>query len=183
MIRINLLPVRAAKKQEQGRIQLAIGVLVLIAGLAGNYLWYQSADKAYESARNQVRSTKQQISQLEKIIGEVKDIQKKKEDLQKKLQVIAKLHKKKTGPVKMMDSLATVIPKEVWIDKFAEKGGHFTMVGHALSHEDLATFLTALKGSPFFKGVQLKGAKLVTNAKNQQAVVTFTLTGQADYAA
>ena len=182
MIRINLLPVRAAKKREQGRVQLALGVMVILAAFAGNYLWYNAAEGDLGTAQRRVQDTQRQITQLERIIGQVKDIQKKKQDLQKKLDVIAKLRKQKTGPVKLMDSLATIIPKQVWVTQFAEKGGHFTMQGKAMTHVDLASFLSALKGSKYFKGVQLKDASLA-KGPGGEPIVKFTLTGQADYAA
>lgn len=182
MIRINLLPVRAAKKREQGRVQLAFGLLILIAAVAGNFVWYRGAESAYTTAQHRVTQTQHQITQLERIIGQVKDIQKKKKDLTRKLNIIAKLRKKKTGPVKMMDSLATVIPKAVWVTEFSEKGGHFVMKGAAMTHVDLASFLSGLKTSKYFKGVQLKNASLAKGPGDQQ-IVKFTLTGQADYAA
>ena len=183
MIRINLLPVRAAKKKEQGRVQLAVGVLVLAAALGGNWYWYQSASSHLAKARADVRDTQKKIKELEQIIGEVKDIQKRQEDLQKKLDIIAKLRKQKTGPVKMMDSLATILPKEVWLDDFSEKQGTFKLQGEALSLTDVGRFLSALKGSPYFKEVKLQKSDLVKSGKVEHEVVKFILTGKVEYAA
>lgn len=183
MIRINLLPVRAAKKKEQGQLQLAIAVVVLAGAIGGNWYYYSGKQQALQDAKSDVAKTKKKIAELEQIIGEVKDIQKRQEDLQKKLDVIAKLRKQKTGPVKMMDSLATIVPKEVWLDSFVEKQGAFSMQGEAMSLGDLARFLSALKESPYFKGVELKSSNLVKAGKVERNVVKFSLTGNVEYAA
>ncbi len=183
MIRINLLPVRATRRAEQGRLQLIFGVVLVVAVFVGNYFWYDSAEKERDSVRREVAALDQKIRDIERIIGEVKDIEKRQKELKEKIAVIEELRKKRTGPVRMMGSLATIIPKEVWLTSMAEKSGNLTFQGFALSHEDLALFISALKASPYFKAMRLVSAVLTKSPKGSGEVVRFKLVGRADYTA
>ncbi len=183
MIRINLLPVRATRRAEQGRLQLILGVVLLVGVFVGNYFWYSSADDSRAQVQQQVTLLDQKIKDIERIIGEVKDIETRQKELEKKLEVIEELRKKRTGPVRMMGSLATLIPKEVWLTNLAEKGGAITMQGQSMSHEDLAIFIAALQASPSFKDMRLIEANLVSSPAKEGEVVGFKLKGQADYTA
>lgn len=183
MIRINLLPVRATRRAEQGRLQLILGVVLLLGVFVGNYFWYSATDDSRMKVQKQVSALDQKIRDIERIIGEVKDIEKRQKELEKKLEVIEDLRKKRTGPVKMMGNLATLIPKEVWLSSMAEKAGGVTMQGQALSHEHLAIFISALQASSSFQNLRLVEANLIKSPSGEGEVVGFKLVGQADYSA
>ena len=74
MIRINLLPVRAAKRREFGKQQLLLLVLALIIAFGANFFWWKSVSDANNAIDAQIARTRQDIAQLEKTIGEVKSI-------------------------------------------------------------------------------------------------------------
>ena len=144
MIRINLLPVRAVKKREAGRQVLVLFAAILIAAMVGNYMWMDSRDK--ERIRNQERITQlnNRIKDLEKVIGEVNNINKRKKEVEDKLKILDDLRKGRSGPVRMMDALATATPKKVWLGDFNEDGGKVTVQGYALSHDDVAEMMRSL---------------------------------------
>jgi type IV pilus assembly protein PilN len=145
MVRINLLPVRAVKKREAGR-QIFILFAVLIVGvLVGNFLWYTSRNSVAERGQAEIQATEAEISKLEKIIGEVNNISKRKKEVEEKLKVLDQLRKGRTGPVKMLDALATAIPKKVWLTSFEEQGGQAKLRGMADSNDDLAEFMRGLE--------------------------------------
>src|SRR3954462_14751518 len=123
MIRINLLPVRAAKKREFGRQQLLLFVLLLVLAAIGNFFWYGRVSNELASLDKQIVSTRAEIAQLEKTIGEVKSIKDDKKALEDKLKILDTLKKGRTGPVKVMDELATIIPQKVWLVDYLEKDG------------------------------------------------------------
>jgi type IV pilus assembly protein PilN len=78
MIRINLLPVRAAKKREFGRQQIVLlGLLLVLVGI-GNYFWYSKVDSELSGLDHRIATTRADIAQLEKTIGEVKSIKEDK---------------------------------------------------------------------------------------------------------
>src|SRR5437660_7379866 len=150
MIRINLLPVRAAKKREFGRQQIVLFVLLLVLAGIGNFFWYNRVSSELASLDKQITSTRAEIAQLEKTIGEVKSIKEDKKALEDKLRILDTLKKGRTGPVKVLDELATIIPQKVWLNDYTEAGGAVTMNGSAASYEDLSTFSKKLKESTHF---------------------------------
>lgn len=144
MIRINLLPVRQVQKREQGRqfIVLMIGTLI-IATIANAY-WYVWTDDRRAKLQAKLDDTNSRISQLEKVIGEVNNLAKRKKEVEEKLAVLEKLNRQRNGPVKMLDALATAIPKKVWITSFTEAGGAAVMAGQAESYDDVSEFMRGL---------------------------------------
>ena len=79
----------------------------------------------------------------------------------------------------MLDDLATLIPKRVWLKKLSETNGQLSFEGSAGTIEDVSTFMTALKGSSHFKGVELKQ----TGKSGNQGVrsVDFTIDCSVNY--
>src|SRR3954466_15008359 len=140
MIRINLLPVRAAKKREFGRQQLLLFVLLLALAAIGNYFWYGGVSGELAKLDRDISSTRTEIAQLEKTIGEVKSIKEDKKALEDKLKILDTLKKGRTGPVKVLDELSSVMPEKVWLLDFVEQAGGVSMIGQASSYEDLSIF-------------------------------------------
>lgn len=144
MIRINLLPVRQVQKREQGRQFLVLMVGMFILTAAANAYWYLWMDGKREAAQRRLDDTNARIAQLEKVIGEVTNLQRRKKEVEEKLAVLEKLTKQRAGPVKLLDALATAIPKKVWLISFEEKGGAAIMVGNAESFDDVSEFMRGL---------------------------------------
>jgi type IV pilus assembly protein PilN len=178
MIRINLLPVRAAKKREFGKQQIVLFVLLLVLAGIGNFFWYNRVDSELTGLDRQIATTKAEIAQLEKTIGEVKSIKDDKKALEDKLKILDTLKKGRTGPVKVMDELATIIPQKVWITDYTETGGAVAMNGSAASYEDLSTFSKKLKASRHFTNIVIKTAK-----QKPDGVVDWIILCNADYQA
>jgi type IV pilus assembly protein PilN len=178
MIRINLLPVRAAKKREFGRQQIIFLVLIIILVGIGNYFWYNKVDNDLTGMDQQIARTRSEIAQLEKTIGEVKSIKEDKKALEDKLKILDSLKKGRSGPVRVMDDLATIIPAKVWMVDYAETGGAVTMVGRAASYEDLSAFSKKLKESKHFSNINIKNARQAADG-----TVDWNITCNADYSA
>jgi type IV pilus assembly protein PilN len=178
MIRINLLPVRAAKKREFGRQQIVLLALILVLAAIGNYFWYSKVDGELAGLDQQIARTRAEIAQLEKTIGEVKSIKEDKKALEDKLKILDSLKKGRTGPVKVMDDLASIIPPKVWILDYSEQGGAVTMTGRASAYEDLSSFSKKLKESKHFNSVNIKTAR-----QQADGTVDWTITCNADYSA
>ncbi len=184
MIRINLLPTRQAKKKDIGLKQLTLLGLLVVIALMGNYFWNTSVQETLDGKRGQVSKLQADIAQLDRIIGEVEQIAKQKEALEKKLKVLDDLRKGRSGPVKMLDNLATLMPERVWIVSIEEKGGSMVIKGGAVTNEDLADLIRALKTSPYFSKTEptLKSSTQVTD-KVLGLRVNFELSLQINYAA
>mgnify|MGYP001203884434 CR=1 FL=1 len=182
MIRINLLPVEQTKKWELGQKQIVLFLLVLIGVAAGNWAWQSGVKEGLERKQRQVQRIRQDIAQLDKVIAEVKNIGKEKEAIELKLGVLADLRKARTGPVKLLDNLAEIIPERTWLETFKEEEGNLTLVGGAVNNEDLADFIRALKESAFFKEPTLKRS-VRTGGKGGPPFIVFELNCGVDYTA
>jgi type IV pilus assembly protein PilN len=177
MIRINLLPVRVSKKKEAGKQQLALFAVILLAGLVANFLWQSSRAADLKARQAKLARTRDDIAQLERIIGEVRNIKDQQLALQQKLDVLERLKAGRAGPVRMLDELATITPKQLWLSKMEQKGGAVVFTGTAPSIDDVSAFMTALKTSRHFGGVELK--KTAATAAAAERLVTFEITAAA----
>jgi type IV pilus assembly protein PilN len=181
MVRINLLPVRVSKKKEAGKQQLLVFAAVLVAGLAANYAWSSSRAADLKSREAKLARTREDIAQLERIIGEVKNIKDAQQELQKKLDVLDKRKQGRSGPVRMLDELATVMPRQLWLGKLEEKGGAMTFTGSAASIDDVSEFMTKLKQSKYFTKVELKRTTAVKAAGRGDRQVSFEISTAVRY--
>jgi len=179
MIHINLLPVRAAKKREFGRQQLILFGLILVGALLGNYTWWKAENDGLNALDQRIASTRTEIAQLEKTIGEVKSITQDKKSLEDKLKILDALKKGRTGPVKVMDELATIIPNKAWITEYSEQNGNVVMRGLSVTYEDRSAFAQKLKTSKYFANVTIKKA----SQKNQSGTVEWEINCNANYSA
>jgi type IV pilus assembly protein PilN len=181
MVRINLLPVRVSKKKEAGKQQLALFAVVLVAGLLVNYFWAASRAGDLKSRESKLARTREDIAQLERIIGEVKNIKDAQQELQKKLDVLERLKQGRTGPVRMLEELATVTPRQLWLTKLDEKGGAVTFSGSSASIDDVSEFMLKLKQSKYFTKVELKKTTAVKATGRGERLVNFEITATAQY--
>jgi type IV pilus assembly protein PilN len=181
MIRINLLPVRVSKKKEAGRQQLVLFAVLLLGILVGNWLWNRARSEDLATREQKVRRTKEEIAQLERIIGEVKNIKGQQAELKDKLAVLDKLRAGRQGPVRMLDELATITPRKLWLKRMDEKGGSVIFEGVAATIEDVSAFMAALRRSPFFSAVELR--KTTARTERGLKLVDFNLSATTNYAA
>ncbi len=155
MIRINLLPVREERRKASAR-QLA---LVLVAAVVGSALLagalHAKLRHDISSTREMARATQQEIDRFAPQLAQVEQFKKTKSEIEQKLDVIQGLNQARSGPVHMLDELATHTPDRIWISKISVHGGRLTMEGMSLDNELVALFLTALEESPYFKNVEL----------------------------
>jgi type IV pilus assembly protein PilN len=179
MVRINLLPVRVSKKKEAGQQQLILFALVLVFGIIANYLWVASRASELETRRKKLQTTQTEIAQLDRIIGEVKNIKDQQSQLREKLEVLGQLKAGRTGPVRMLDELATLTPKRLWLTKLEERGGILTFAGSASSIDEVSEFMGALRASANFKNVEL--GKTQAKTDKGYRLVDFTLSAAVGY--
>ena len=183
MVRINLLPVRVSKKKEAGKQQVLLFVVLLIGGIVLNFAWASQRGGVLKDLRSQVDKKKAEIAQLERIIGEVKNIRTQQDELKKKLDVLEKLKAGRSGPVRMLDELATLTPKRLWLKKMEEKGGtSISFDGMAATIDDVSAFMAALKASTHFSAVELKKtAATATRQAGGVRLVEFSITATVTY--
>lgn len=155
MIKINLLPVRATRKQEAARRDLLIGgvgaflVTALSFGLWIAMWGYQASVEA-ENTKLQA-----QIDQLAADVAKVDEMDKLNQELERKLKVIEDLRAQKVGPVHMLDDLATATPEKLQLTSLKENNGEVTIEGVSVSNDVISQFLRTLDATPSFEQVYL----------------------------
>jgi type IV pilus assembly protein PilN len=160
MIRINLLPVREAKRAANMRKQGMLLAFAVGAGVAVCLLLstWMAARTAHE--RSLIAAREAEMKKLEATLAEVKKFQKEQEDIEQKLAIIDQIEAARMGPVKIMDELATRIPQRVWLTKMTEKGGLLELEGRSIDAEVVADFAAALEESPLLSRIDLQETKL-----------------------
>ena len=177
MIRINLLPVRAAKKKETALQQIfifsagVIAVLVLVL-----VLWLVKLGQI-SGTQNDINAANAKISELKAKIGKLDEIKKLKDEVKKKLDVLALLRKNKSGPATRLATLSDITPDQLWLEKYKENGDTISISGLAFSEELIAQFIRALEASPEYEKVDLvvSEQKDVTGYKLKRFDLTFKI--------
>ncbi len=155
MIRINLLPVRAAKKKEAIQRHLALFAIGLVLVLGASLVMYKMKANTLAGIEQKNNALEAEIANLKKIIGEVEAYKKQEVLLEKKLEVIRNLKANKVGPVHMLDQLATRIPEKLWLSTLAESNKKVTLKGVSINNEVIATFMSRMEESDYFTEVYL----------------------------
>jgi type IV pilus assembly protein PilN len=160
VIRINLLPVREARRAANMRKQGALLAFAAGAGVAVCLLisTWMAARIAHERAL--ITKSEAELKKLEATMNEVKKFQAEQEEIEKKLAIIDQIEAARMGPVRIMDELATRIPQRVWLTKMVEKSGKLELEGRSIDAEVVADFAAVLEDSPMLSGVDLQETHL-----------------------
>lgn len=155
MIKINLLPIRAAKKKETAVQQIVIfciGIVLVFSILMTLYFIkrLQIAD-----TKNDISTANATISQLKSRIGKLEELKILKGQVKKKLDVLNQLRKNKTGPAQRLATLSSSAPDQLWLTSYSESGSDTKISGVAFNEELIASFMRALEGSQDYTKVEL----------------------------
>jgi type IV pilus assembly protein PilN len=175
MLEVNLLPVREAKRKADLRqqvMQLVLGLLVVSAGIG--FIHSRVTDEI-QMANARVRQMENDIEQFKPQLNQVAAFKKKKGELEKKIDVIDGLDRARSGPVRVMDELATRIPGRLWLTSFTTKGKSINLKGESLDNELVALFLGQLVDSKYFKDVDLESTTLGESKEDGLKLVSFSI--------
>ena len=156
MIKINLLPVRAAKKKETIKQQLSIAVTSIVGVLAIAGAVYAVTLTKISTTKTELTQSENEIQSLKKKIGEIDNLKKLQAEVKKKLDILNQLRKEKTGPATRLAILSDIVPEKMWLTKYAETGGNVAISGVAFSEDLIADFMRALQASDEYANVELQ---------------------------
>ncbi|MFQ5513082.1 MAG: PilN domain-containing protein [Myxococcota bacterium] len=160
MIRINLLPVREARRQADLRNQgILLGLAVLAAVLLCLPIQIYQARKAAR-LKAEIVQVNAELTELQVVRDKVAEFTREQEEIEKKLSVISSLERSRSGPVRIMDEVASRIPKRMWLTSLSMEDGELRMEGVSLDAEIVAAFLTSLSESRYIRNVELEETKL-----------------------
>ena len=176
MIRINLLPFRAARKKENIKRQISVYILTLLFLVVLMIFFFLQLNGKVQKLRAEKTAINKQLATYAATTQKIKRIKKQIKEISAKLRVIRDLEKKKTGPVFLLDEIATAVPKNrLWLRSLAEKKGLLKLKGTAMDNETIALFMTNLEEAEHITRVDLKNAKLRHLKKYKLNVVDFNL--------
>ena len=160
MIRINLLPFRAARKKENIRRQVSVFLLSLAFLLIILFYYNWSLGSKISGLNAKINETKSELQEYDKINKEIASIKKKLSNLKKKMAVMDNLEANRFEPTRLMDVMTEVIvPKRMWFTSLESKNKVVNIKGIALDNKTVADFMVRLEQSGLFREVDLKTLK------------------------
>ena len=157
MIRINLLPFRAARKKENIRRQISVFFLSFFLMLAVLIYYNIHLGGQIKDLKIDVDATKNEVAKFQKITKQIEDIKKKLAVLEKKTEVIRKLETNRFEPVEMLDNMSgKIIANRMWFTSFNDQPQNVRIDGIALDNKTVADFMTRLEGTGLFGSVRLQ---------------------------
>ena len=173
MLKINLLPVREARRKADLRqvfVQFVGVVIVMTLGVA---LVHSRLADQIDRTQARVNQMQADIEQFKPQLDQVAAFKKRKKELQKKIDVIDGLDRARNGPVRIMDELAQRTPDRLWLTSLDTKGNEITLAGQSLDNEIVALFLKQLGESEYFANVDLESTRLGQDRRGSLKLVMF----------
>lgn len=161
--RINLLPWREIRRQEQDRQLLSASIGAwLLTGLIVFYGWYYvNGLIEHQNKRNDY--LKSEIAQLDKKIEEINKLKERKQALIARMEIIQQLQQDRTQIVHVFDDLVRKLPKGVYLTGLAKKNKQITLKGTAQSNARVSHLMNNLDSSDWFTNPNLD----IVNAQDQ----------------
>jgi type IV pilus assembly protein PilN len=179
MIRINLLPYRAARKKENIRKQIGIFFLSLLVVLAILLFYNMRLQKRINVLNEKIAENKTMLAKFENQAKEVDRIKKAFNNLENKTKVIKNLETTRNDAVWLLDNMTKLVAehplsssgsdslsdkdntpvKRLWFTNFEAKGNNIGIKGIAMDNKTVADFMTRLESSKLYKNVNLKTLK------------------------
>ncbi len=171
MIRINLLPFRTARQNENVRRQMSYILLSFLLTLAVLAFVNIGLGNKVATLNGRIEVTQQQVDKYQKDAEQVDVIKKKLATLKKKTQVINDLENNRQWPVRLLDTMTQVlVPKRMWFTLLEVKNGGVRIDGIALDNKTVADFMTRLEKTAMFSSVELNRSerKVIANSALKQ---------------
>lgn len=156
MIRINLLPFRAARKKENVRRQISIFSLSVFFIAVALFYYNSVLANQVRDLEDGVSSSKVELKKYEAINKEIKILKKKLETLKQKRKVIEDLDASREDAVRLLNKMTEVmVPGRMWLTSFSAMGNEVKLSGTAIDNTTVANFMTNLQKVEQFSDVNL----------------------------
>ena len=211
MIRINLLPVKAAKKREAGQKQVLVIVVALLGLVIALLAFHTVESGSIDGLRRENNALQAEIDRLKAEVGDIDQLRAQHNALQAQDRVIAKLKAGKSGPVWVMRELSQILsaggqptidpqeyeeivrgdpnaaynptwdPRRLLLTGYGESKGSVKIDAEASDNADVAEFLKRLALSQYFTDVKLIRSDAVSLTGGGFAHVKFSLNCRVVY--
>lgn len=183
MIRINLAPERG-RRRKVGFKGIKLGLpafnlgwlfgvvyLALVLGI-GVYWWWLTSTQASLTA--DIDRAQKDLALLKAQIGQESKVRDLATELRKRVDVIEAITKAPGQKILLVEAFVTVIPSDLWVTGFEERGGQMKIIGSAFSTTAVADFMSNLRASGKFKDVDLVVSR--RDLARPSPLVTFEVT-------
>jgi type IV pilus assembly protein PilN len=157
MIKINLLPTKkkAPKKVIDLQQQVLLALLVIIFSLIVMAYFWKRQQNLIASLQQEKTAAEARIRKQDDMLKEVKNVEEERKKVAGKIEVIEKLKKNQSGPVRLLDELSSALPKGVNLASLTENNNFISIDGVAFTNDDIVRFVDNLKASPLLSDVML----------------------------
>ncbi|MFW5908828.1 MAG: PilN domain-containing protein [Desulfosalsimonas sp.] len=163
MIRINLLPFRAARTKENIRRQVSVFILsmiLLVLILFIGHLYF--AGKA-DDLEDRLANINADIKRYEEKAKEVEELREKLKELNKKIDIVNQLKVNRDKPPLLLAEITEkVVPGRMQLKKMSYSDNALDFEGIAMDNETIAVFMRRLERSEKIKDVRLSTAEQTT---------------------
>ncbi|MBS3757385.1 MAG: PilN domain-containing protein [Desulfobacterales bacterium] len=185
MIRINLLPYRAARTKENIRRQISVFSLSIVLIIILFWVFNGYLNGRIEKLSVKLDDLQKEVKRYEEKAKRVEEIKEKLASLNKKIEIVNQLKAFRKAPPKLLAEMTEkVVPDRMQLTKFSADKNSVSLEGMALDNETIAVFMTRLERSSLFNGVNLKSAKQETkfniDMKNFNIVCKKAVTQEPD---
>ena len=190
MIRINLLGIQKGKNKRSagssaaavmevgdvGSPKMKILVVLALAGLVNLGYWYQ-LDKQRQAIAANMKTAQQKNLELADVKNRYLERQREAENYKRRVDVIDQLRAAQAGPVKLLDTIGQTVngTEAVWLNTMKDTGASIDIEGMALSTDAVASLISNLQKTGYFRNIEIKETYQDDTFKEMQAF-NFTLT-------
>jgi len=180
VIRINLLPWRAARRKAQRQHLGVLGGMVAVLGLliVGAVHLAIAGYIAEQSNRNEY--LKRENVRLDKQIEEIKKLKTEIAALLERKQIIERLQADRAQAVYLLQELVQQVPDGVYLKSIKQTGLKINMTGYSQSNARVSTLMRNFAGSPYLENpdlVEIKSA-IVSNKRVSEFNMNVSLKRQ-----
>ena len=147
MMRINLLPHRAAKRQQQQKqFFIALGVVVA-TGAALTYGVYYHLTTQFDEQVARNKYLTEEIAKVDKDIAEINRLKDQTASLLARKQVVETLQSNRSETVHLLDQLVRQLPDGMFLRSLRQQGAKVAITGVTQSQARVSTLMRNLESS------------------------------------
>jgi type IV pilus assembly protein PilN len=162
MIRINLLPYRAARSKENIRKQISVFLLSFALLIIVLVVYNSHLSSKMEGLSSNLANLKKEVAIYEAKAKQVEEIKKKLDTLNKQIEIVNQLKEYREKPPKLLAKMTEmVISGRMQLTRLISDDSNLSLHGVALDNETIAVFMLRLERSGLFSGVVLASSKQI----------------------
>ena len=173
MIRINLMPHRALRRDALKRQFIGVAVAVALLGVGIWFLVHTIYADRIEDQQGRNKYLEAQIVELDKQIAEIRKLREQTAQLLARKKVVESLQANRAEAVHLLDELVRQLPDGVYLKGVKQTGLKVAISGYAQSNARVSTLMRNLESSPWLEQASLVEIKSAT--QDNQRLSEFQL--------